>query len=390
MCMIMEARGADFNWFFAQISGLLRPPRPGGVSFRRAATIEWSIRFKIAVREAGGLSRSLPPRQCPIAFFRNAGKMPRIQARPAAHAGAAYPAEPRRLRAAFAACFAQVAGQRAQISARSGEVRGLLSPHIDPGRGVRGYASAYGRLAERCRATTFIIFGTAHGGLRQWFAATERDFATPLGIVRTDRRFLARVATHLRSSLFGRRVDLFADEEAHRWEHSIEFQAVFLRYALGARRSLRIAPILVSSFAPLIDAGRTPDDVPEIQCFLAALRAAESEQAGRVCYVSGADLAHVGRRFGDSDLLTPRRLSALERDDRKLLDQVCRCSAAGWFRHVARSGDRNRICGLAPTYMLLEAVQPAVGKLLHYEQAVDGGGAACVSFASVALTRRKE
>ena len=315
--------------------------------------------------------------------------MPRTQARPAAHAGAAYPAEPRRLRAALASCFAQVAGKSAALGKRSGEVRGLLSPHIDPDRGVRGYAYAYGRLAEHCRATTFVVFGTAHGGLRQWFAATGRDFATPLGVVRTDRRFLGRVAAHLRSSLFGRRVDLFADEESHRWEHSIEFQALFLRYALGARRRLRIVPILVDSFAPLIDAGRTPDDVPEIQCFLAALRAAECEQPGEVCYVSGADLAHVGRRFGDAGILTARRLSALERDDRKLLDCVCRGSAAGWFEHVARSGDRNRICGLAPTYMLLEAVQPAVGKLLHYGQAVDAAGAACVSFASVALTRRK-
>lgn len=311
-----------------------------------------------------------------------------IRPRPAAHAGSAYPRQPRELRATLAQYFAAVPSNASAADCKRGRralLRGLLSPHIDPTRGARGYVRAYGRLAEDCRATTFVIFGTAHDYMQKWFCATDRDFATPLGVVRTDRRYLAKLTAHLSSSLVGRHMDLFAEAPAHRGEHSIEFQVLFLRYVLGARRPLRIVPILVSSFVELIERGLQPDDCPEIQCFLAALRAAEAAHSRPVCYVSGADLAHLGRRFGDRGLLGARHLAALETDDRKLLAQVCHGSADGWFRHVARCGDRNRICGLAPTYMLLKAVGLAKGELLHYGQAVAAGGTACVSFASVAL-----
>jgi len=231
----------------------------------------------------------------------------------------------------------------------------------------------------------FVIFGTAHQPMGQLFSVTRKDYSTPLGTVKTDQRFIDVLQRELGSSVTGRRLDLFADESAHRLEHSIEFQAVWLQYAIGVHRPIQIVPILVGSFHDFILEGVTPDESPEIQAMLAALRKAEGRRPDRVCYISGADLAHIGRRFGDTERLGREQLDRLAADDRKLLAHACQGNANAFFRYVARQSDRNRICGLSPTYMLLSAIAPCRGKLLRYDQAVEPDGTACVSFASLAL-----
>ena len=123
----------------------------------------------------------------------------------------------------------------------------------------------------------------------------------------------------------------------------------------------------------------------EVQAFLAGLQAAADQHPGSVCYISGADFAHVGQRFGDQWLLDENRLARQSADDRRLLEAVCHCDSAGFFSEVARQEDRSRICGLAPTYVMLKLIDSARGELLKYHQAVEPDGTSCVSFASVAF-----
>jgi AmmeMemoRadiSam system protein B len=308
--------------------------------------------------------------------------------RPASHAGRAYADDPAELRRELKGYFHAPKGPGSRGPAAADEdriLRAIVSPHIDPGRGGPTYAWAYQRLAWQCPAELFVILGTAHHPLRQWFAVSRQDFATPLGVVETDRDFVDKLAGHLAESVAGRLIDPLEDESAHRVEHSIEFQAVFLQYLLGPRRPLRIVPILVSSFYEFIAAGCQPDASPEIAAFIAALKATVAEHPGHVGYIGGVDLAHIGPEFGDPQRLGVRRLAQLAGDDRELLQRICRTDARGMFRHVAAQDDGNRICGLAPLYVLLEAIGPASGELLRYDQAVAPGGLACVSFASAAF-----
>lgn len=308
--------------------------------------------------------------------------------RPAAHAGGGYAEQAEELCQQLADMLQGDEGPgrtRRNGVSRGQTLRGIVSPHIDMNRGGPLFAWAYQRLAQDSVADVFVIFGTAHQPMRQLFSVTRKDFATPLGTVATDQRFIDLLAAEVGSSVAGRRLDLFADELAHRQEHSIEFQAVWLQYMFGAERAVRIVPILVGSFYELMLEGTPPDESPEVQAMLAALRKVEQSYKGRVCYISGADLAHIGQRFGDDELLEEKRLDALATDDRRMLAHACRGDANAFFRHVARQSDCNRICGLSPTYMLLSAVAPCRGKLLRYDQAVDPDGTSCVSFASMAV-----
>ncbi len=306
------------------------------------------------------------------------------QVRPAAFAGSAYVSNERGLRAQLGRFFADNQGAGAPsgsvLPLRSSETRfrGILSPHIDFHRGGPTYTWAYRELVERSDAEVFVILGVAHQPCSQRFALTRKDFETPLGLARTDRAFVDKVA-----ALAGEH--LFEDELAHRTEHSIEFQVVFLQYLLGERRDVTIVPILVGSFHDLMRQGVDPIDEPEVRRLVDALQAAESASARRVAYIGGIDLGHVGPEFGDPDLLDDATLDGLRAFDNGMLHHAVAGDPASWFATAGEVGNRWRVCGLAATYTMLHAMGPARGKLLHYDQAVNRERTCCVSFASVAF-----
>jgi AmmeMemoRadiSam system protein B len=291
------------------------------------------------------------------AAFRRAG------VRAAAHAGGAYAADPHELRRAMDAFFEPPAGP-GRLTGAGGAARsvtGIIAPHIDFHRGGPAYAWAYHDLAERCEADLFVIFGTSHAGLRDPFALTRKDYATPLGPAVIDRDFVDALASRARQ-------DCFASEAGHRTEHSIEFQAVFLRYLLGDRRPFTIVPVLTSFAHEAMARGRRPEADRRVAAFLDAVVETAAAQRRRVAFVAGADLAHVGPRFGDPSPQTVDDLARIERDDRAMLQTVTAGDAGAFFESVAADGDRRRICGYSPIYALLRCLAGGRGRLRHYGQ----------------------
>ena len=299
--------------------------------------------------------------------------------RPAALAGRSYAATVRSLRAQLEQFFVDSSGAGLPSSDSTNDVssfRGILSPHIDFQRGGSVYTWSYKELVENCRADTFVVLGVAHQYCRRRFALTSKDFETPLGLVPTNRPYVDRIV-----ELAGR--EHFDDELAHRTEHSIEFQVVFLQYLLGGRRDFSIVPILVGSFHDLMERGVDPIDDPEVNRFIQALRTAEQSLGRRVAYIGGIDLCHVGPEFGDPNPVDPGLQEQVRSFDNQMLDRAAAGDAGGWFTTAAQVANRYRVCGLAATYTMLHAIGPARGRLLKYKQALDDRRTCCVSFASM-------
>src|SRR6185295_5446520 len=105
--------------------------------------------------------------------------------------------------------------------------------------------------------------------------------------------------------------------------------------------------------------------------FLDALRGVVLRRLGRVLVVAGADLAHVGPRFGDGRPLDERGRERLEARDAESIALALGGDAPGFFRQVASDLGTRRVCGLGPIYTLLRALPPARGERLHYDQCVD-------------------
>jgi MEMO1 family protein len=307
--------------------------------------------------------------------------------RPAAHAGAAYAGEPGELRAMLDAFFAPPDGPgpidvaRPAAPERRGpsatpEVRAVIAPHIDYHRGGPAYAWAYRELAERSQADLFVILGTCHGGMEHPFALTRKDYASPLGDAPIDRDFVEALATRARQDCFG-------SELAHRIEHSIELQAVFLRYLYASRRTVTIVPVLASFAHEAMLSGRHPDDDPRVPRFLEAVAETIAASGRRVALIAGADLAHMGPRFGDPEPVSPLEMEHIEREDGEMLETVAAGDAAAFFESVARDGDRRRVCGFSPIYAMLRILGGAAGEVKRYGQWPDPNGV--VTFASVVL-----
>ena len=305
----------------------------------------------------------------------------RAPTRPALHAGSAYEGDVNALRSQIEGFFTSPGGP-GLISTPdlTRPLRGLISPHIDFHRGGPAYAHAYKALAEHPGADRFIIFGTCHSPMEMRFALTEKDYETPLGTATADGEFIRRLAAKL-----GGDHDYFQDEFAHRAEHSIEFQMVCLRYVLGEQREFKVVPILVGSFEDIYVAGKTAAQDPGIAGMITAVKETIAELPARYCVVAGADLAHVGRHFGDLTGPSQTSLEEVAQEDRKFLELVEGGDAEGIFRFIAAERDRRRVCGYPAIYMALRCLENPRGRLLDYRQWADLQSGAAVTFASVAL-----
>ena len=119
----------------------------------------------------------------------------------------------------------------------------------------------------------------------------------------------------------------------------------------------------------------------------AGFRDAEAEAGEKVCYVISGDLAHIGPKFDDPDLVDEPALRHSKAQDDLLIERAAAADADGYFELIAAEEDARRICGLPPTYLALGAAKPSEGKLLHYGRFVHPEGFESVSFASMAFER---
>lgn len=303
----------------------------------------------------------------------------RSSVREMAHADTCYSSQPEEFRTQTAALFHSPDGPGLPNTGDAAlpPVRGLIVPHIDLRVGGAAYAYGYKELAERCEADVFILLGTSHYGAQDLFVATDKDFNTPLGPVRTNREFIRALQQN-----YGE--DLLASELIHRTEHSLEFQTLFLQYVFGQSREFTIVPILVTSFHHMILTKTPPAETPRVAEFLDALRTTIAQCGKKVCFVAGVDFAHVGQKFGDKEPLTQDFLNWVESEDQRLIEALENVDHASFFAEIAKNGDQRRVCGFAPMYTFLHLIDAKQGKLLKYAYAETAPQSA-VSFASLAF-----
>jgi AmmeMemoRadiSam system protein B len=276
--------------------------------------------------------------------------------RAAAHAGSAYPAEPAALR--------QVLSEKVPAREAAGErperLMAVAAPHASPDGAWPSYAAAYGLLGPDFAERTFVVLGTSHYGAANRFGLTRKPFRTALGLTEVDDVLVEEIAREGGPAVV-------AEDYCHAVEHSIELQVVFLQHVVSPR--VRIVPILCGPF-PSRGPGTVPEQDEGVSRFLAALRRLREREGGRLFFVLGIYLAHVGRRYGDR--LRARAgqgvLREVERGDRARLDRALSGDADRFWSRVAFAGDVLNWCGSSPLYTFLRAAAPARGHLLWYEQ----------------------
>ena len=224
---------------------------------------------------------------------------------------------------------------------------GLLSPHIDYGRGGAVYAEIWQHAAEAARAADLVILlGTDHYG-DDPITLTRQSYATPFGILPTEQEIVDGLA-----ALLGEEA-AFAGELRHRDEHSLELVAVWLHHMRGGE-PVDVVPILTGSFHRFMQNGSGPNGDGQLGALLDALQALAGDR--RVLVVASGDLAHVGPEFGGAPLNEQTR-QALQEADEELLLALRAGDAEGFYRTIKNVHNVNNVCGVSPLYLTLRLLE---------------------------------
>lgn len=287
------------------------------------------------------------------------------QLRPTVCAGTTYPADPAEAEHFFANVLGlPSAGSRGPLPTKGLHPCAVLVPHIDYRVAPHVYAPGLLPLIDH-PAELVIAIGTSHYWSDDAFILTTKDYQTPFGSVQTD----VEIVNELRQTLPGAaQTDL-----AHRPEHSLELHISALHHLWG-NKPFRIVPILVT-----MEACSTPELLD--RAVQALTRAIAASGKPSVWCISG-DLAHVGRKFGDTQPAS-ELIDSVRASDAALLRHLENADVRAYDAEICTTNHQFRICGYAPTVVALEALTPQRGTLAAYDVWHETETSSAVSFTSV-------
>lgn len=288
--------------------------------------------------------------------------------RPAAHAGESYPEDPEALRFQLEALLLNSDSQRSPRDPVA-----VLAPHIDPRIGPQVHAAAYRDLRDR-DYDLVVILGPSHYSSEDVFMLTEKDFSTPLGVLRTDKDLVRRLheATHH---------VLTKNDAMHRVEHSLEFPAIFLRHLFEDR--VPILPILCGSLEDCLHSEIDPLSLDRYRLFTQALRA-ELANYQRPLILLSVDWSHVGPKFGDEGDTGPL-LTQIEKSDLAQLEALVRGDRESFVALLRETRNAHHIDGFSSISAMFDVITVDKGILTAYEQWHEEERQSMVSFAAMSF-----
>jgi AmmeMemoRadiSam system protein B len=270
------------------------------------------------------------------------------------HAGSAYPIDPAETRQLLDGYMAD-----AGAASYDGNLIGIAAPHVSPFGGWKMYRDAYSALDSSHAGRTVIVLGTSHSGDPDTFGLTRKPYVTPLGATVPDLALIDELAKEPAARM---------EDYCHAFEHSIEFQVLFLQHVLEPR--IRVVPILCGSFYRSVAEGKKPEDDPALRSFFERLGEIAAREGRRLLWVLGIDMAHMGLRYGDPFAAEAYQghMQEVERRDRDRIGRVNDCDPEGFWDLVTANNDDLKWCGSSPLYTFMKAVPQARGVLRGYEQ----------------------
>jgi len=295
-----------------------------------------------------------------------------MDVRAAALAGQAYPDSFDELQRFLESIFQQ--GIEAVNKPEGERIVALIAPHIDLTVGKDVYAKTYAIIRE-LSPKTIILLGTGHSILDHLISLTEKDYETPLGRVRTDREKVGIL----------KQLDLpiiAPDDFAHRSEHSIEFQLIFLQHLFGS--DFRVLPLLCGAFPGSMASYSHPVMIPDVKQFIHHLRHFVDEAPAETLVVAGVDFSHIGPKFGHAKPASALLAEAREHD-RVLIDAICQGEVQRFWAEIKQIDNGFNVCGFSALACLMELFPQTKGECLDYEIWKEEPTQSAVSFAGIVL-----
>lgn len=294
-----------------------------------------------------------------------------LPSRPPALAGKSYPADSGELATLLDATLA------GELVTDPSLLKAIVVPHIDFRVGGELMGAGW-REAAKSGTEIFVVLGVGHSLSEDFVSCLDKDFDTPLGPMRVNSAFIGRLAENFGESVC-------AQPAAHRNEHSVEFQALFMARLFAGRPEVTAVPILLSFPETVWKADHPKFNGRRVERFIQALKKTADECGSKVVYVASVDFSHVGRRFGDGQALDDSELSRIESDDMKLIERIRDGDIAGFMEEIKKVNGANKVCGFPALFAMMGVIGTAKGRLLGYRQSVEGDRENVVTFATMTI-----
>ncbi len=299
-----------------------------------------------------------------------------LEVRPPACSGTSYPEDPSELREKLDEALGH-----GKVSENAASAQALYAPHIDPRVGLSTYGKAFAPL-QTVQPKRVIVLATSHyaGSYHPEydnipFIISDKTFETPLGQVEPDKERIQE----LKNS--ADQLGISAKDRAHRIEHSIELHLIFAQHIWP--ENFTMLPILVGPFEELFysDDAEMKNKVEAMSHWLNQ----QLEDPDTFLLISG-DLAHIGKKFGDS-AAAETMFEDVKGFDRSFLNLAKSGDAEGLLRHVSSDYDPYRICGFPPLYTFLKSSTEVSGEITGYQIWDEQEQESAVTFGSVLYNR---
>ena len=295
--------------------------------------------------------------------------------RTAVFAGRSYEADETKLKKQVEGFFTSKEGPDYKPSSNAGKrIKALVTPTYDLKQAGPVYAWAYKELQEATQPDVYVVIGTAYAGMDSLFAVTDKNFETPIGLVRADQPIIFQLRDRL--------PDSFNDDLCHQAEHAIEFQLPFLQEAVGSKKPFTIVPILCSFSALSVS---EPETLNQVTSFLDTLEEILKKDGRSYCVIAAGELAHLGMRYGDKEPPTDFSFHRSMQRDLEMLKPVEELKADEFANYIIKEQDQRRISGFAPIFSLLRLIEAERGEVLRYDRGITDQYNSTVTYASMAF-----
>ncbi|MEM1634539.1 MAG: AmmeMemoRadiSam system protein B [Nanopusillaceae archaeon] len=205
-------------------------------------------------------------------------------------------------------------------------------------------AFLYKELYENWDFDTIVIIGTNHTGYgNEYSLLVSMNWETPLGIVKTDKEFGKELINTF---------DIFEDELAHLYEHSIEVQLPFLQYFF--KENFKIVPIVVRD-----------ENLDRIRKFVKILDDIAKKLNRKIFVLISSDFTHHGEYY-DYYIFKENISENVRKLDMKYIEKIISLDSEGFLKMIYEN--KGTVCGYSPILVFIEYTRLKNGKveLLKY------------------------
>ena len=288
--------------------------------------------------------------------------------RHSAVAGQFYDANELDLRQTIENCFTDYRGpgEVPKVKEKKNKIKGIIVPHAGFIFSGAIAAHSYKFLAEHGFADTFIILGPNHTGMGSGVSImTEGEWMTPFGTTPINEI----IAKQIRRDI----IDI--DENAHKYEHSIEVQLPFLQFLVGNKNF---------NFVPVCMGIQDFDTSKEVGMIIANV-VKDAEE--KVVIIASSDFSHAGFNYSSMPPEGIRVDKYAEKQDKLAIEKILKLDPKGLIETV----EKNNItmCGYGPVSALITAAKElgaTKAELLKYGTSYEvQPGSSCVGYGSIAI-----